>query len=225
MTAFHGWFVTGTDTEIGKTFATCVLIHAAQAQGFTALGMKPVAAGATEVGGRLLNEDAARLLEAGSFDPGAELLNPFCLRTPVAPHIAAAAENVRLDPTRIATAFDALRQRCDRLFVEGAGGFLSPLGEGFDAASLARALDIPIILVVGMKLGCINHALLTAEAIATRNLKLAGWIANCLSADMPHQESNIATLRRRLGAPLLGTLPYAPEADPRTLAHWVTLPT
>lgn len=224
MSAFHAWFVTGTDTEIGKTATTCVLMHAARARGFSTLGMKPVAAGAEIIGGKLINGDAARLLAASSFDPGPELLNPYCLRTPIAPHIAAAEENVRLEAKPVLQAFAALRSRCDYLFVEGAGGFLSPLGEGFDAASLTLDLALPIILVVGMKLGCINHALLTAEAITARGLRFDGWVANCVQPDMPYLENNIETLRRRIEAPLLGVLPHAPGAAPDTQVHFVALP-
>ncbi|MDR3087737.1 MAG: dethiobiotin synthase [Azoarcus sp.] len=224
MTAFRAWFITGTDTEIGKTFAACALIHAARARGHSALGMKPVAAGTEVIDGRTINEDAARLLAAGSFDPGYERLNPYCLRAPVAPHIAARQEDIQIDLTRIRQAFSELQQRCERLFVEGAGGFLAPLGERLDASQIARELDLPIILVVGMRLGCINHALLTAEAIAARGLKLAGWIANCLQPDMPCLNENKDFLHNRVDAPLLGALPYASGAPPATLAHLITLP-
>jgi dethiobiotin synthetase len=224
MSAPRAWFVTGTDTEIGKTFATCVLIHAARAKGLTALGMKPVASGAGIVDGKAINDDAVRLLAAGSFDLGLEWINPYCLRAPVSPHLAARDEGVYIDPMRINQAFDKLARNCDCLFVEGAGGFLSPLGEEMDASRIARELDLPIILIVGMRLGCINHALLTAEAILSRNLRLEGWIANCLYPDIPFLYDNINFLRHRLGAPLLGMLPCVPDAAPETLVHLVTLP-
>ena len=224
MSAFRAWLVTGTDTEVGKTFATCVLIHAARAQGFTTLGMKPVASGIETIDGKTLNEDAAQLLAAGSFDPGLERLNPYCLRAPVSPHIAAREENVHIRFERIRQAFDELAQRCECLFVEGAGGFLAPLGEEIDAPRIALELDLPLILVVGMRLGCINHALLTAEAILSRGLRLEGWIANCIYTNMSRLDENIDTLRHRLDAPLLGTLPHAPGVAPNTLTHLVTLP-
>ncbi|MCL1860374.1 MAG: dethiobiotin synthase [Proteobacteria bacterium] len=224
MSTFRAWFVTGTDTGIGKTFATCVLIHAARAQGLTTLGMKPVASGTETIDGKTINEDAAQLLAAGSFDPGLERLNPYCLRAPVSPHLAAREENIHIEPARIYRAFDDLAQRCERLFVEGAGGFLSPLSEETDAPRIARELDLPLILVVGMRLGCISHALLTAEAILSRNLRLEGWIANCLYPDMPHLYENIEFLRRRFDAPLLGTLPCAPNRAPDALAHLISLP-
>ena len=224
MSEFRAWFITGTDTEIGKTFAACTLIHAARAQGFTALGMKPVASGTETIDGKTINEDAARLLAASSFDPGLERLNPYCLRTPVSPHFAAREENIHIEFALIRQAFDELAQRCDRLFVEGAGGFLTPLGEEVDAPCIAHELDLPLILVVGMRLGCINHALLTAETILSRGLRLEGWIANCLYPDMPCLYDNIDFLRHRLDTPLLGMLPYAPNAAPDALAHLVALP-
>jgi dethiobiotin synthetase len=224
VNAFRAWFVTGTDTEIGKTFATCVLINAARAQGYSTLGMKPVAAGTEKIGDRIINADVAHLLAAGSFDPGPEAINPYCLDAPVAPHIAAAAENVHIESVYIKQTFCGLRQRCERLFVEGVGGFLVPLNDQIDASTIACELGLPIILVVGMRLGCISHALLTVEAIATRNLRLAGWIANCIQPNMPQQDANISTLISRIDAPLLGILPYSPDVAPAALAHLITLP-
>ncbi|MDR3213663.1 MAG: dethiobiotin synthase [Azoarcus sp.] len=221
---FRAWFVTGTDTGVGKTFATCALIHAARAQGYVTLGMKPVAAGAESIDGQLTNEDTARLRAAGSFDPGQELITPYCLRTPVSPQIAAWEEKVRIETGPVLQAFNNLQQRCERLFVEGVGGLLVPLGDDIDAADIARELRLPVILVVGMRLGCINHTLLTVEALAARNLRLAGWIANALEPDMPYRQKNIDILRQRLDAPLLGVLPYAPETAHDALARFITLP-
>jgi len=220
----HAWFLTGTDTEIGKTFATCALLHAARVRGLVALGMKPVAAGAEWRDGEWINEDAARLRAAGSFDPGLALLNPYCLKEPVAPHIAAAREGVDIAPERIVAAFEALRARADVVIVEGVGGFRVPLGPAWDTADLACALGLPVILVVGMRLGCINHALLTAEAIAGRGLILAGWIANRIDPAMLSFEENVRTLEARLAAPLLGTIPHVADGDPATAAATVRLP-
>ena len=218
------YFITGTDTEIGKTFSTCALLHAARAQGLRALGMKPVAAGAEWVNGEFLNEDAARLRAAGSFDPGLALLNPYCLASPIAPHIAAREEGVRIEPARIRTAFDSLRAQADLLLVEGVGGFRVPLGDDYDSADLARDLGLPVILVVGLRLGCINHALLSAEAIAARGLTLAGWIANRIDPAMLRVEENLATLKAGLPAPLLGTLPFREDRDAAQAATALRLP-
>ncbi|NMG34317.1 dethiobiotin synthase [Azoarcus sp. TTM-91] len=208
MTLARAWFVTGTDTEIGKTHTTCALLHAARAQGLSALGMKPVAAGTELRNGEWINEDAARLREAGSFDPGLALLNPCCFRSPIAPHIAALEEGRSIDPAPLLRAFGELRQKADILLVEGVGGFRVPLGEHYDTADLARDFGLPVILVVGMRLGCISHALLTAEAIRQRGLELAGWVANTVDPAMLRFDDNVEALRQRLQAPLLGVLPH-----------------
>lgn len=223
-TAARAWFVTGTDTEIGKTFATCALIHAARARGWRTLGMKPVAAGTQPHGDGRANEDALRLQAAGSFDPGMALINPYCLQSPIAPHIAAAEEGVTLDAGHILGTFARLRAQADCVFVEGVGGFRVPLTAGYDTADLARDFGLPVILVVGMRLGCINHALLAVEAIQARGLALAGWVANCVVPDMPRLQENLDALRARIAAPLLGVLPFAADGDPARVADRLTLP-
>jgi dethiobiotin synthetase len=214
----RAWFLTGTDTEIGKTFAACALLHAGRARGLSAVGMKPVAAGAELRDGEWINEDAARLRAASSFDPGLALLNPYCLKDPVAPHLAAAQEGVAIEAARIVAAFESLCARADMVVVEGVGGFRVPLGPTYDTADLALALGLPVILVVGMRLGCISHALLTAEAIAARGLTLAGWIANRIDPGMLRFEDNVQALETRLGAPLLGTIPHVADGDPAVAA-------
>ena len=218
------YFITGTDTEIGKTFVTCTLLHAARARGLKAVGMKPVAAGAETIQGEFINEDAARLRAAGSFDPGLALLNPYCLTSPIAPHIAAAEEGVRIDAGRIRDAFAALTTRADVVFVEGVGGFRVPLDDDYDTADLAHDMGLPVILVVGMRLGCINHALLTAEAIAARGLNLAGWVANRIDPAMLRFEQNLDALRQRLSAPLLGVVPFQADGNPAAAAGALKLP-
>ncbi|KAA3655368.1 MAG: dethiobiotin synthase [Proteobacteria bacterium] len=218
------YFIAGTDTEIGKTFTTCALLHTARRAGLSAIGMKPVAAGAEWRDGAWVNEDAARLRSASSIDPGLADLNPVCLRTPVAPHIAAAIEQVSIAPATILDAFARLRAQADLVLVEGVGGFRVPLTDTFDTADLAVALDLPVILVVGMRLGCINHALLTAEAIAARGLTLAGWVANQIDPDMQCVSENRHALAQRLGAPCLGHVPFNPDNDPAAVCALV-LPT
>lgn len=224
MNRAQAWFLAGTDTEIGKTLVACALLHAARDSGLTALGMKPVAAGAQEIDGEWINEDAARLRAAGSFDAGIATLNPYCLRSPIAPHIAAREEGVVIEPARILTAFATLCGEADVVIVEGVGGFRVPLGDDYDTADLARDLALPVILVVGMRLGCINHALLTVEAIAARGLPLAGWIANRVDPDMLRFDENLEALTRRIAAPLLGVVPHIPGADPAEAARGVHLP-
>jgi dethiobiotin synthetase len=221
----QAWFVTGTDTEIGKTFTTCALLHHARARGLSALGMKPIAAGAEQHDGEWINEDAARLRAAGSFDPGLQSLNPYCFRSPVAPHIAAAEEGVRIEPALIVAAFERLRERANVVLVEGVGGFRVPLSDDYDTADLAVTLGLPVLLVVGMRLGCINHALLSAEAITARGLHFAGWVANRSDPHMLRFDENVAALTARLSAPLLGIVPHIADGDPASAASALRFPT
>ena len=220
----RAWFIAGTDTGIGKTFATCALLHAARSRGKTALGMKPVAAGALRIGDEWINEDAAALRAAGSFDPGLALLNPCCLREPIAPHLAAAEEGVHIAPAPLLAACDALRRQAEVVLVEGVGGFRVPFAADYDSADLAVDLGLPVILVVGMRLGCLSHALLTVEAIAHRGLPLAGWIANHVDPAMLRPEQNVAALEERIPAPLLGRLPWRTDGDPQQAASALRLP-
>lgn len=215
----HGFFVTGTDTGVGKTFATCALLHAARRQGLRALGMKPVAAG-VDAEGR--NDDVERLIAASSVAAPRELVNPHCFAAPVAPHIAAALEGRAIDLATIRRAYDRLSAQADLVLVEGVGGFLAPLSDRHDTGDLAVSLNLPVILVVGLRLGCLNHALLTAEAIRARGLALAGWIANAIDPAMVCREENIAALAQRLKAPLLGALPFLD--DPVAAARHLSLP-
>ena len=217
----HAYFLTGTDTEIGKTFITCALLHHAAQRGLKAAGIKPVAAG-TDAAGR--NEDVESIRAASNVALAREVINPYCFDAAIAPHIAAAEEGVSIDFAPIATACEHARQQADLLIVEGVGGFRVPLGVDRDSADLAVALGLPVILVVGLRLGCINHALLTAEAIAARGLTLAGWIANRIDPAMPRQEENIAALAARLGVPLLGTVPHLPDSEASVAAGHLKLP-
>ena len=213
------WFVTGTDTEVGKTFATCALLLALNRRGHRAVGMKPVAAG-TDAHGK--NDDVEQLKAASGVTAPPELINPYLFQPAIAPHIAAAEAGVAIDLERIAAAFDRLRETADAVLVEGVGGFLVPLGGDRDSADLARRLELPVILVVGMRLGCINHALLTCQAVAARGLPLAGWIANRMDPDMPRWEESLAALRQRIDAPLLGVIP--PASTPEAAANLLRLP-
>ena len=215
------YFLTGTDTEIGKTFITCALLHHAAQRGLKAAGIKPVAAGTDDAG---VNEDVASIRAASNLALPPEIVNPYCFKAAIAPHIAAAEEGVSIDFAPIAAACDHARQLADLLIVEGVGGFRVPLGVDRDSADLAVALGLPVILVVGLRLGCINHALLTAEAIATRGLTLAGWVANRIDPAMPRQEENIAALAARLGAPLLGSVPHVADGGPAAAAACLSLP-
>jgi len=219
-----GLFVSGTDTNVGKTLVAAALLHRYRQAGLTAVGMKPVAAGCVTVAGRRINEDVAALAAASSGEPPAELTNPYLFQPAIAPHIAAAEAGVSIDLAHIEACYRLLCAQAEVVIVEGAGGFLVPLGDAIDGGDLAQRLGLPVLLVVGMRLGCLSHALLTAEAISSRGLVLAGWIANCVTAQMPHLEQNLDTLRRRLPAPLLGVLPFLPDPEALRLAAYLELP-
>lgn len=216
-----GFFITGTDTGVGKTLFAAALLHALGALGVRAVGMKPVAAGADFVDGVWINEDVALLRAASALDAPLEWVNPYLFREAIAPHIAAERKGVRIDIPRIVAARDALAELAEVVVVEGAGGFRVPLGPASDIADLAVRLGMPVILVVGMRLGCLNHALLSAEAIAARGLRLAGWVANSIDPGMAAHAQNLATLRARLPAPLLAELPHMSRADPLHAARFL----
>jgi dethiobiotin synthetase len=216
----RGVFVTGTDTGVGKTVAACALIHALRAAGERVVPMKPVAAGAVQRGGRWVNEDTAALVEAAGLPlDAAERVTPFLLREPMAPHIAAAREGRRIVLAPVLQAFKAWGEPGDFHVVEGVGGFMVPLDDLVDTADLASALELPVVLVVGMRLGCLNHALLTARAIDSAGLALAGWIANTLDPSMNGLDENVDTLRERLRAPLLGRLRHRRDLDAAVMAR------
>ena len=213
------WFIVGTDTEVGKTFVGCALLHALRNAGFDAIGMKPVAAG-TDAEGK--NEDVESLLAASSRRLPQALVCPYLFQPAVAPHIGAAEGNRVIDIDCIVSAFETLRETAGCVLVEGVGGFCVPLGPHADTADLAERLGLPVILVVGMRLGCINHALLTQQAIAARGLRLAGWIANRIDPGMSRFEENLAALRERIDAPLLGVVP--PHSTPQAAAPLLAIP-
>lgn len=220
----RGYFVTGTDTGVGKTLIAAALIHAFALAGSKVAGMKPVAAGAEFVDGRWLNEDVSQLRAAANVDAPLSMINPYVFAPPIAPHIAALEAGVKLAIEPVLAACNGLQKLAETLVVEGAGGFLVPLNDRQDMGDLAVALGLPVILVVGMRLGCINHALLTVAAIESRGLSLAGWVASVVDADMPRLEENLATLRQRIDAPCLGTVPHLASADFRQAAEYLQLP-
>ena len=212
------YLVTGTDTGVGKTLISCALLHGLAARGRRAVGFKPVAAGVDADG---MNDDAKALLAVSAVPLSYEQVNPYCLREAIAPHLAARNENVNIELSRVLDAYRELDAQHDIVIVEGAGGFRVPLNDTQDSADLAQALNLPVILVVGMRLGCLNHALLTVEAIAARGLMLAGWVANATVADMAMRDENIAALRQRIAAPLLGTVPHMAEPDVKVVAGYL----
>lgn len=202
-----GVFVAGTDTGVGKTLFSAALLLQLGRAGVNAAACKPVAAGCRREAGRLVNEDAELLAATAPAGTPLALVNPVALEPAIAPHIAAAEAGLVLDPDLLAAHCRAAAAGADCLVVEGAGGWRVPLGPDTTLADVARALGLPVVLVVGLRLGCLNHALLSAEAICADGLLFAGWVANPLATPMARIEENIATLANRLPAPLLARLP------------------
>ena len=225
MTAPTNWggcFVTGTDTGVGKTRVSAGLLHWLAENGQTAAGFKPVAAGATLIGGVRVNEDVRLLREAGSLGLSDAEVGPFQFDAACAPQVAAALENRVIDRSAILEAGRALLARTDFLVVEGVGGWCVPLGPDWDTTHIACGLGLPVILVVGLRLGCLNHALLTAEAIKARHLRLAGWVGNAIDPDMAYSTHTLSTLHHELGerqhVPCLGVVPWLDDLSPRAVA-------
>lgn len=214
------YFITGTDTGVGKTLVSCALLHGFAAQGKSVAGMKPVAAGCDDRG---QHEDVRQLRAASNVLASGGQTNPYCFVRAVAPHLAAQFAGVRINFERIAESFSEMNAQADVVIVEGVGGFRVPLNEEQDSADLAVQLGLPVILVVGMRLGCLNHALLTIEAIAARGLTLAGWVANVPELGMVMLDENIAALRQRIRAPLLGIVPHLAQPDAREPASFLNL--
>ncbi|MDO9293392.1 MAG: dethiobiotin synthase [Hydrogenophaga sp.] len=215
--AFEGCFVTGTDTGVGKTLVSAALLHALARHHARVVGMKPVAAGLVQQGGAWVAEDALALRAASTVAVPSVLDNPVMLPEPLSPHLSAARAGRRVGVAELVAAHRGLRSLADVVLVEGSGGWRVPLNEDETLADLAVALALPVVLVVGLRLGCLNHALLTAEAIRADGLHLAGWVANTVDTAMACRDENIQTLRQRLRAPLLGVVPWQPVPDARAV--------
>ncbi|MDP3229042.1 MAG: dethiobiotin synthase [Acidovorax sp.] len=212
-----GCFVTGTDTGVGKTLVSAGLLHALAVHHRRVVGMKPVAAGVVPWGDDWASEDAIALRAASTLAVPPALDNPVLLLDPLSPHIAAARAGVQIDIAALVRSYQALSAQADAVVVEGAGGFHVPLSDTHTGADLAQALALPVVLVVGLRLGCLNHALLTAEAIRARGLLLAGWVANRIDPEMSAVDENIAYLSARLAAPMLADVPYQDLPEPGKL--------
>ena len=220
----HGVYVTGTDTGIGKTLASCAMLHALRGRGLRAIGMKPVASGCEWSDGGWRNADARALQAAG--EPGIAYadINPFALEQPLAPELAARDAGTEVTLAPILAAHARLASAADAMVVEGVGGWAAPLSATLDQAHLVRALRLPVVLVIGLRLGCLSHALLSARAIAADGLRLAGWIGSHVDPHMARVDDNLAMLRARLPAPCWGVLPHRPDAAPDSLAGCLQIP-
>jgi dethiobiotin synthetase len=217
-------YVTGTDTGIGKTRVSTALLHALRARGLRAVGMKPVASGCEATAAGWRNEDALALQAASDPVPAYEDLNPYALPLPLAPELAARDAGVQIDLARILAAHARLQVQADTLVVEGVGGWDAPLSATLRQVDVVRALDLPVVLVVGLRLGCLNHAILSARAIAADGCRLLGWIGNAIDPGMERREDQRPMLQARIPAPCLGWLPHAPEADPAAFSRLLTIP-
>ena len=227
----RGFFITGTDTGVGKTLVAVALTRAIVARGIRCAVMKPVAAGGIRMPEGLFNDDALELLAASNVKAPYEQVNPWMLSTPASPHLAARMDGVSIGVERVLAAQERLAAASDLLIVEGAGGWHAPISATETMADIAEKMALPVVLVVGLRLGCLNHALLTREGIRARALPLAGWVANKLESEMPHAGANIETLTTRFGAPPLATVPpgtvaasvgplaWASEASEKLLSH------
>ncbi len=210
----QSYFVIGTDTNVGKTYVASALVKHFAAQGFKTVGMKPVASGCElNEKSELINEDVTALTSASNINAELDLINPYRFVPAIAPHIAAEQTGVEIDLTVIIRAYEKLKDLAEVVIVEGAGGFCVPLNQSETLADLAVQLNIPMILVVGMRLGCINHALLTVEAIQARGLQLAGWVANEIEPDFTMFDENLSSLQQRIAAPCISVVKWESSAQ------------
>ncbi len=219
-----GWFVTGTDTGVGKTLVTGALLLRLAETGARAVGMKPVASGCETTDRGLRNEDAEILLRCGNVDVAYEDVNPLAFAAPIAPHIAAARAGSSIELPYLQERFAALYGVASHVVVEGIGGWAVPLSERETMADLARVIALPVVVVVGLRLGCLNHALLTTAAVRAAGLELAGWVANQLDPAMDALEANVTALTQRIPAPLLGRIPVLPSPTPEAAGRLLNLP-
>ncbi|HEV7137287.1 MAG TPA: dethiobiotin synthase [Steroidobacteraceae bacterium] len=203
-----GFFVTGTDTGVGKTFVSAALTRALAARGLRVAVMKPIASGSDPTPEGLRNSDALTLMAAANVSAPYGMVNPYCFLPPISPHIAASEAGVPIDLGLLRSRLDSLAANADCVVVEGAGGWHAPISGTATMADLAIALDLPVLLVVGLRLGCLNHALLTRESLATRGVAFAGWIGNAIDPQFARPAENLATLTARLGEPPLARIPF-----------------
>jgi len=218
-----GYFITGTDTNCGKTVVTLGLMQRFQSEGFAVIGMKPVASGSEWTPAGLRNGDAVQILKQCTNKPAYELVNPYAFEPAIAPHLAARNSGREIEIPLIEACHRKLFQAADRVLVEGVGGWHVPLSDDHMLADLAVVLALPVIMVVGMRLGCINHSLLTQDAIKASGCRLAGWVANTVDPAMQEFDGNLQTLQQRLSAPLLGVVPYLERINPHAVAKHLQL--
>ena len=215
----NGFFITGTDTEVGKTYVSCALLQAFSQAGKRVAPMKPIASGCEMTTEGLRNDDALQLMANSDIELPYELVNPYHFAPAIAPHIAADEAGVAIELPKLKQRFSEISAQADTTIVEGAGGWLVPLDTQHNMADLVQTLNLPVILVVGIRLGCINHALLTAAAIRAQGLFLVGWVANRVDPNCERAEQNIHTIDQRIDCPCLGELAFSSESNSRDRAQ------
>jgi dethiobiotin synthetase len=220
----RGYFIAGTDTGVGKTQVAAALISLLGQRHKRVVGMKPVASGCIDTGDGLRNDDAQRLIEASSIDVDYEDVNPYAFAPAIAPHLAAEDVGIKIELQSVLDHFECLQQQADCVVVEGVGGWMVPLGHIITTEHMAKALGLPVVLVVGMRLGCLNHALLSARAIEASGLRLAGWVANTIDPEMERVNDNLHTLKKRLNVPFLGLIPRVESAARDEILQFLSLP-
>lgn len=218
-------FITGTDTGVGKTLVSCALIHALKVRGLSVAGMKPVASGSEPTPDGLRNADALALQRAANVAAEYAIINPYCFEPAIAPHLAAQQTGTIIELLKLQNAYQQLAQRAEVVVVEGAGGWRVPLEPQGYLSDFPELLQLDVILVVGLRLGCLNHALLTAQAIQSGPCRLRGWVGNHAEAGFAQAEANLITLTQRLSVPCLGVLPFAADCEPVNLSHYLQLDT
>ena len=220
----NSFFITGTDTHIGKTEITCALIEYFKKKGHLAIGMKPVAAGTELFDNQVINGDVYKFLSINSVRKSVEIINPYSFDQAIAPHIASNSSSNKILFSKIHENFLLLQKECEYLFVEGAGGYKVPLTDNKSIPDLVSYLKIPIILVVGIRLGCINHTLLTVEAIKNNNHILSGWVANCIDSNMSEVDENIKYLVDNIEAPFMGKIPFQKKVNSIKISDYLLWP-
>ena len=220
----NAFFITGTDTHIGKTEITCGLIQFFKKKGYLTCGMKPVAAGTEDIDGKKINSDVHKFLSINTIKKPIETINPYIFDQAIAPHIASSILNQKILFSKIHENYLLLKNECEYLFVEGAGGYNVPLTINKSTPDLVSYLNIPIILVVGIRLGCINHAILTVEAIKNNNHILSGWVANCLDSNMNEVDENIRYLVDNIEAPFMGKIPFQKDVNSIKMSDYLLWP-
>jgi dethiobiotin synthetase len=223
MTDCRGYFITGTDTDVGKTVVTLGLMQALQARGCRVAAMKPVASGCQSTPAGLRNDDALRLQQQASMELDYALVNPYAFAPAIAPHIAAGQVGTDIRVDEIICKYKEIERHSDCVLVEGAGGWQVPLNADETLADLAHALGLEVILVVAIRLGCLNHALLTAESITSRGCVLAGWVANQMLSDTTTASANIHALEQRIGCPRLATIPWHKDISAKFVANYLVI--